>query len=191
MRTLHGYGLTLRQLQHQDIEMVRQWRNDPRVSAYMAFRGQISTEQQEVWFKSIDNEQNHFFVIDLAGEPVGLCELKKHDRTARSAEGGIFIHNEQFRTSPYCVAAALLLNDFGFERLRLERIYAQILDENTRAIRFNKMLGYELLEPTYSGKSIYFLTKEAFRRASSNIRRGLEKILPGNEVVPITNSSRR
>jgi RimJ/RimL family protein N-acetyltransferase len=191
MRTLQGYGLTLRQLQHEDIEKVRQWRNDPRVSVYMAFRGQISEEQQEVWFRSIDNEENHFFIIDLAGGPVGLCELKKIDRAAGSAEGGIFVHDEKFRNSPYCAAAVLLLNEHGFGQLGLERIYAQILDNNTRAIRFNKMLGYELLEPTDSGKSIYFLTKEAFRTASSNIRRGLEKILPANAVAPMTNSYRR
>ena len=46
MRILQGYGLTLRQLEEKDIEMVRQWRNDPQVSDYMAFRGHISRQQQ-------------------------------------------------------------------------------------------------------------------------------------------------
>ena len=177
MRILKGYGLTLRQLQYEDIEMVRQWRNDPRVSSYMAFRNHISKEQQEVWFNSVDNEENHFFIIDLNGESVGLCELKKINRTNRIAEGGIFVFEERFRNSPYCVAVVVLLNEYGFGHLGLERIYAQILDDNPRAIRFNKMLGYEFLESGDAGKCVYFLTKEAFRKSSAKIKPALDKIL--------------
>ena len=177
MRILQGYGLILRQLHHGDIEMVRQWRNDPKVSSFMAFRSHISKEQQEAWFKTVDNEDNHFFIINLDGESVGLCELKKVNRTNRIAEGGIFVFEERFRNSPYCVAVVVLLNEYGFGHLGLERIYAQILDDNLRAIRFNKMLGYEFLESGDAGKSLYFLTKEAFRKASAKIKPALDKIL--------------
>lgn len=183
MRLLQGYGLTLRQLQHGDIERVRQWRNDPKVSAYMAFRGHITKEQQEQWFKSIDNDENHFFIIEMHGEDVGLCELKQIDRTKQTAEGGIFIHDEKFRNSPYCVAVAVMVSEYGFGKLRLEKIYAQILDDNTRAIRFNKTLGYRLWQSGDSGKSVYFLTPEAFEKANARLKPGLDKLLARTKAV--------
>lgn len=177
MRILQGYGLTLRQLQLEDIEMVRQWRNDPSVSSYMAFRGHISKEQQEAWFKKVDNEENHFFIINLNGESVGLCELKKINSTNRTAEGGIFVYDERFRNSPHCVAVAVFVSEYGFGQLGLVRIYAQILDNNLRAIRFNKMLGYEFLESGEEGKSVYFLTEPAFQKACAKIKPSLDKML--------------
>ena len=176
MRILQGYGLTLRQLEERDIEMVRQWRNDPQVSDYMAFRGHISRQQQTEWFKAVNNENNHFFIIELAGTPIGLCELKKIDWTERTAEGGIFIKDEQFRNSVHGVASVVLLCEYGFGELGLARIYAQILDENARAIRFNTMLGYQLLRSGEAGKSVYFLTAEAFQRACAKLKPGLDKI---------------
>ena len=184
MRILQGYGLTLRQLEEKDIEMVRQWRNAPQVSAYMAFRGHISRQQQTEWFKAINNENNHFFIIELAETPIGLCELKKIDWIDRTAEGGIFIKDEQFRNSVHCVASAVLVCEYGFGELGLERIYAQILDDNVRAIRFNTMLGYRLLQSGESGKSIYFLTAEAFQKACTTLKPGLDRIVAMGHYQP-------
>jgi UDP-4-amino-4,6-dideoxy-N-acetyl-beta-L-altrosamine N-acetyltransferase len=180
MRIIRGYGLALRQLQHDDIEMVRRWRNDPKVSSFMAFREHISKEQQEAWFKSVDNENNHFFIIEDPSGPVGMCELKKIDREKFSAEGGIFFYDEQTRNSPQCVAVAVLVSDYGFKRLGLLKIYAQILDDNPRAIRFNKCLGYELVEQGEAGKSVYVLTADSFRKASAKIKQGLRIMLGQN-----------
>jgi RimJ/RimL family protein N-acetyltransferase len=177
MRTLKGYGITLQQLQHTDIEMVRQWRNDPKVSSFMAFRDHISEEQQEMWFESINNEQNHFFIIYNEVMPVGMCELKKIDLSLRTAEGGVFFYDEDFRNSPYCVGVAVLLSGYGFNDLKLQKIYAQILDDNTRAIRFNKFLGYEFLEKGETGKSIYVLTEDSFKKATAKIKPSLERMI--------------
>jgi UDP-4-amino-4,6-dideoxy-N-acetyl-beta-L-altrosamine N-acetyltransferase len=185
MRIIRGYGLTLRQLQHEDIEMVRLWRNDPKVSSFMAFREHISKEQQEAWFKSVDNENNHFFIIEASSGPVGMCELKKIDPKQMTAEGGIFFHDEQVRNSPQCVAAVVLLSEYGFERLGLRQIYAQILDENVRAIRFNKCMGYELLRKGEAGKSVYVLTGDSFRTASSRLKAGLQNMTRAPEQKPV------
>jgi RimJ/RimL family protein N-acetyltransferase len=177
MRTLKGYGITLRQLQHKDIEMVRQWRNDPKVSAFMAFRDHISEEQQEKWFESINNENNHFFITYFQEIPVGMCELKKIDWSLRTAEGGIFFYDEDFRNSPYCVGVALLVSGYGFNDLKLKKIYAQIIDGNTRAIRFNKFLGYEFVEKGEAGKSAYVLSEDSFKKATAKIKPALERMI--------------
>jgi hypothetical protein len=84
------------------------------------------------------------------------------------------------------VASVVLLCEYGFGELGLARIYAQILDDNARAIRFNTMLGYQLLRSGEAGKSVYFLTAEAFQGACSKLKPGLDKIASMSHRQPET-----
>jgi UDP-4-amino-4,6-dideoxy-N-acetyl-beta-L-altrosamine N-acetyltransferase len=191
MRIICGFGLTLRQLQLEDIEMVRLWRNDPSVSSHMLTQDHISKPQQERWFRSVDNESNHLFIIELSQGPVGMCGLKKIDRENMSAEGIIYIYDEKFRNSPHCVAVAVMLGDYAFRQLDLKTIYAQILDKNVRAVRFNKLLGNRLLSKGEGGLSTYILTRDSFRTASAKIRPSLDKMFgsPPLGQTPISEPS--
>ena len=157
--------------------MVRQWRNDPKVSSYMLSRDHISPEQQKSWFQSVNNETNHLFIIQLPIGPVGMCGLKHIDHTIRTAESMIYIYTESQRNSLLCVAAAFMLTDYAFDTLQLQAIHANILDSNVRAIRFNKLLGYELMKTTEEGKSLYVLTADLFRTASAKTRPILDRTL--------------
>jgi hypothetical protein len=53
------YGVKLERLTADKIELVRNWRNDPKISQYMEFRDHITAEMQKKWFASVDNENNY------------------------------------------------------------------------------------------------------------------------------------
>ena len=44
---IEGYGVKLKRLTHDKIELLRQWRNDPKIQQYMIYREEITPEMQE------------------------------------------------------------------------------------------------------------------------------------------------
>ena len=47
---LQKENVVLRRVENKDIEMIRNWRNDPKISQYMSFRDYITPEMQKKWF---------------------------------------------------------------------------------------------------------------------------------------------
>ena len=92
--TLTGYGVTLRRLTHDKIEKLRQWRNDPKIQQYMNYREYITSEMQERWFQTINNDNNLYFIIEYEGKEVGIINIKDIDYENKRGERGIFIYDD-------------------------------------------------------------------------------------------------
>jgi UDP-4-amino-4,6-dideoxy-N-acetyl-beta-L-altrosamine N-acetyltransferase len=164
----------LRPLEYQDIEKVRNWRNDPEVAQFMVFRGIITKEQQEAWFRRIQNERSFYAIIVVNDADIGLADLKNFSEDARSAEGGIFIHAKSFQNSIYGYAVSVLLLDFAFLTLDLEMVKAKIVNDNLRAIRFNESVGYiRDDQDAMPGVGTYCLTADRYHKKIAIIRRAL------------------
>jgi len=169
--TLERYRVTLRRLTLEDIEMLRRWRTDPRISQYMDFRGEITPEQQRAWFDSLDPECDFFFVIVVREKPIGMIEIKHIDWNKKVGEGGIFIYEQRYQNSivPYCALVSLL--EFCFEDLELTAVEGSVLRDNERARRFAKSLGYEILPDQERGENQrYCVTSASFEAAVGSIR---------------------
>ena len=145
------YGVTLCRLTEDKIELVRNWRNDPKISKYMEFRDHITVEMQQKWFKKIDNNCNYYFIIEVNGVEIGLVNIRDINYQEREGEGGIFIYDDSYLNSMVSFQTALAINDFCFEELGLKRIIAHIMSDNKRAIDYNKHQGYKI-QPNYFEK---------------------------------------
>ena len=142
MITIELGELALRQISHDDIEQIRQWRNSSEVSKHMEFRDYITPEMQESWYEKTCLKGCLYFIIVWQGEPVGLINLKDIDKVAGSAESGIFFGCSAVLNGYIPYLSTICLFEFGFKHLFLKNIYASIMDDNKRAIRFNKSLGF-------------------------------------------------
>ena len=143
----------------------------------MHFRAHITGDMQEKWFQSINNPNNAYFIIHINNKPVGMTELKKINHAQKSAEGGIFFHDSTFHHSIYPYAVIFLRNRLGFNDLKLDTLYAHVLDDNPRAIRFNKSLGYIPTEQCDEpGKRLYILTREKFFESFAKYKTFLDKL---------------
>jgi RimJ/RimL family protein N-acetyltransferase len=172
-----GFGVTLIRLQHADIEMVRVHRNSPEISQFMEFRQEISKEQQEIWFQSINTKFNNYFIIDFRGIKIGLIYGAGINwETKETLNGGIFIWDQKWMETPVPLSASLLLTEISF-LLGLERTYIKVLRDNLRAIAFNKNLGYTLLpdQETILNQS-YVLTKENYYKKAERFRESFVKM---------------
>lgn len=159
--TLTGYGVTLRRLTHDKIEMLRQWRNDLKIQQYMVYRDYITPEMQERWFEKINNENNLYCVIEFEGKEVGLINVKDIDCKRKIGEGGVFVVEERLLNTDVAYRAHLLLFDYVFDELGLQGITSQILKSNQRAVRFAQFLGSEQ-NGEIDETALFLLTRENY-----------------------------
>ena len=177
--TLAGKHVELRSVREEDIERVRQWRNSPAINQYFIWRGHITPDGQQDWFRRIsESENDYFFVIWCAGRPVGLTEIKNIDWVRSEGEGGTFIADEMDRNSHVSFESFVLLSDFVFYRLGLRTRTARVLTANRRALRYNLGLGYrevrrELIQTPAGEMEVAFLelTEADYRAQARKIKR--------------------
>jgi RimJ/RimL family protein N-acetyltransferase len=162
---LTKYGITLNRLRAEDIELVRQWRNSPLINQFMEYRENITPEMQRDWFKSVDNFENFYFIIEYQGEKIGLINSSQIDWDTVSSEGGIFLWDEKYYETFVPVWASLCLLETTYFMLGAGKSVIKTLNDNERAKKLNIHLGYELQpgqEDVYN--QIYVLTPESFSR---------------------------
>ena len=144
---LNQYGISLKRINKNDIELIRKWRNHPNIRKYMGYKKKISEKEQIEWFKKVNINEEY-------------------------GEGGIFIWDDDFLNTPYPIFASLILLDFIFNELKIgDKSFIRILPENSKAIKYNNMLGYVLIPGQEKAKNQwYVLTRESYNKNAQKLR---------------------
>lgn len=153
---IHFKEITLKRISKEDIEMLRNWRNQKNVVENMFFQEEISKGMQKKWFNSLNEETDFYFEIIFQNKPIGLINMKAIDWNTKTGEAGLFIAVEKFRNTPLAIYSSLALLKYFFEKKQLEKIVAKVKAENTNIIVYNKYLGFEFIN------DLYVLTKEKY-----------------------------
>lgn len=164
-----AYGVTLKPISEADLEMVRQWRNDPSIANLMLDKINITTEMQQHWYSTlIDDQGRAYWVAYFKQQPIGVASLNKINHVKKSAEPGMYIYPEHYRNNivPFCVAFAL--NDFAFEVLKLSVLYGKIYPSNDASVRFHQKCGYQCYQHD-AELDLYQLTPEQYLAARNPI----------------------
>lgn len=156
------------------------WRNDEKIQRHMFFAQLITSEMQAKWFASINNEYNHFFIIEYNGQEVGLINTSHINFVTKTAEAGLFIFEDKYWGTDVPVRASLAMLDFFFHHHILDSIEAKTKVDNKAAINYNKQLGFEQKEIVEGGKGLLLeLTKENYHKKTAALRKvaGSEKMM--------------
>ena len=180
---IRKYGILLRRLEHKDIELVRVKRNKDSVRNFMFYREEITKQEQEEWFKSINNIYNYYFIIECDHKKVGLINGKNIDYEKRTSEGGIFIWDEDYRDVQISAIASVIMAEFTFLIFGFKKTYAEILASNNAQIKYNEFMGYEL-ENKQDDKLIYVLTQANYLRKRARLLKAITQLT--NDKTPIT-----
>ncbi|MGP8214211.1 MAG: GNAT family N-acetyltransferase [Bacteroidia bacterium] len=175
---IRKYGITISRLKEKDIELVRKMRNSPEIQRNMYYRGNITKAMQKKWFKSINNKQNGYYIIEYNGKKIGLIHGKNNDYEKRTSEGGIFIWDKDYISSPIPALASLIMDDYTFLMTSFNATYAKVLKENKRSIEYNKLMGYVPCEPLNDDKGVQWmvLTRENYLKRMQLQRKLIGKI---------------
>ncbi len=180
---LFKYGITLRRLTEDDLELVRKWRNSEKIRRFMEYRDEITADMQKKWFKSITNKDNFYFIIEYKGEKIGLINTSNADYNDMSSEGGIFLWDDTYYETFVPVWASLLLLETSIFVLNARRSYIKTLKDNERAKKLNARLGYQQMpgqEEVYNQK--YELTRESFVKNAGKLIRAASLLAPSDSL---------
>ncbi len=167
---LTNYGITLRRLTEDKIELVRTWRNDPKISSTMFFQDYITTEMQQKWFNRVKDVDLYFIVV-YQGEEIGLINVKNIDSKKRTGETGVFIYEDKYLNTDIAYRAHLVMFDYIYGELDFVSTYAHIRIDNPKASRFSQFLGGVVCKSELINNSeMYVLYKEAYYDNKNRIR---------------------
>jgi RimJ/RimL family protein N-acetyltransferase len=148
MPRIYGKRIMLREYQKEDLEPIRQWVNEPEVADQLSdiFLYPHTLNQTENWLNSRLNESNTkgFVIADSqTGAYFGQIDLIQIDWKNRCTTLGIVIGNPEKRGKGYGTEAILLLEEFVFKRLNLNKLELDLHDYNTRAYRCYQKCGFK------------------------------------------------
>lgn len=173
-----AYGIRLQVMTVDQVETVRQWRNDPEVSRFMVDRNHITREMQASWFAKVssDPSQAHFMIM-FRGKGIGLAYLKALGRPsleeASIIEPGFYLAPGRYRGTAFAFAPAFALNDYCFEKLGAKELRAKVLADNGAALRFNESLGYVRAGRDQKGLEVQSLLPEQYYPVREKLARFL------------------
>ncbi len=181
------YDIELIRLTNDKIELVRKWRNEPKIKKHMFFDGEITKNMQQKWFTSIDNISNHYFLIHYKNEAVGLIHLSDLDFEKKDCFSGLFIYEDSFIGTDIPVRASLCLLDYFFETEWVYTVFAKTKVDNLVALNYNQSLGFEIAGDTENGKGYLMrLTKEDYEQKTASLKKAIGKE-KGEVIFDLTN----
>src|SRR5690606_9764842 len=109
--------------------------------------------------------------IIVNGDKIGLISCKDSDIDSKTAEGGIFIWDKRYWGTHYPVLASLTTLQCVFELFESgNKSVVTVLKTNKQALKYNKLLGYEIYEENETAykleltKENYFIRTAKFKR---------------------------
>lgn len=175
-------GISFSLMREGDIEMVRQWRNDPVVASRYEFREYITPEMQREWFRKVNNIGNLYTILEYRQQKIGVINFKDIDWEQKTGEGGIFLPDPKYHSTGLpaiisCITTELIFRVFGWNEA-----FAHVLQENLRVQQFVTALGYELLpgqETVHNQK--YRATRESFEARAARLKKLIRLISDSEE----------
>jgi RimJ/RimL family protein N-acetyltransferase len=175
------YGIRIALMRQEDIEMVRQWRNDPVVANNYEFRDFITPEMQEMWFRTVNNIHNLYTILEYRNEKIGVINIKNIDWENKTCEGGIFLPDPKFHKTGLPAIISYITTEIIFRMFEWNEGYAHVLKENIPVQQFVKMLGYELMPgQEEENNQMYRITRDTFEKKGDKIRKAIN-VLTGND----------
>lgn len=134
-------------LEKEHVETVKKWRNDEEIRKYFFNYHFINQVQQEEWFERYckDNKQIIFAIIESESNNfIGTIGLSNIDHFNQRAELGTLIGNNNYWGKGFATKASLIVLNYAFNNMNLNKIYCQILDSNTGSIKKNEKVGFKI-----------------------------------------------
>lgn len=136
--------IRLRPLETKDADRMLEWMRNPNAIRFLQIGGEQTSLEDVISFiiHSSDKEENvHRAVVNSDDKYLGTISLKNISIERRDAEYAIAMHPDSWGTGAAREASQRIVN-YGFDKLKLNRIYLYVLEENLRANSFYRKIGF-------------------------------------------------
>lgn len=138
---LIGKSIELKLIEKEDLQLIVEWKN----SAYGEFyEYPLSNSGQDIWFEKHIRSNDFLFIIhEFSSNKIGMVGLSNIDNRNRNAEFGRFMIDKKFRGKGYGREALILILDYAFKHLNLNKIYLDTFEYNNKVINLYKKVGFK------------------------------------------------
>lgn len=134
--------INLRKLSAKDLEIVRNWRNSPEVSAYMYNEHYISEEQQQKWFDNINWNTSRYWVIEYQDKLYGLASINNIDHTLQSCYWAFYLGDTSVRGAGIGAKVEYNVLEYVFTELKLNKLRCEVFVSNEKVIKMHEKFGF-------------------------------------------------
>lgn len=176
--------IILRDFTECDIADKIRWINDPLNNAYLHYDIPLCYDKTLEWFRNKNNNTRHDFIVEYEGISVGVIGFLNIDRTNSKAEYYICVGESNYKGKGIATIATKLLLSYGFNILRLNKIYLNVDSKNIAACRLYEKTGFlcegefkkDLMHRgEYIDRKRYAILKENFQNEHFNFECWHEK----------------
>jgi len=165
---LVGKHIVLRIAREDDAEFILKLRLDPALNKFL-HETDPSVEAQRAWIKMKQGEDNdyHMIIEDKSGKRLGTVAV--YNIKGKTFEWGRWVIS---KTAPFYAAieSAVLVYDFAFNELLLEKSIFDANNQNKNVVRFHKEFGARVMKE--DEKATWFVVeKEDFKKALVKYKR--------------------
>lgn len=130
-------------LAEEDIELVREWRNSPEVSQYMYTEDTITREQQENWFRKIQQEEtSKYWMIKYDNKKLGVANLADIDRRNSKCFWGFYLGDSSIRGQGIGAKIEFNVLNYVFEELKLNKLCGEVFSFNEKVVSMHEKFGF-------------------------------------------------
>jgi hypothetical protein len=146
---IRGDSVGLRAVDYQDLTKLLEWRNRPEYRCYFRENRELNWEQQKAWFfeKVLKDKNTRMFtMVRLSdGLLIGACGLCYIDWVNGSADFSIYIgHDDLYIDETLAPDAAKTMIRYGFDEMRLHRLWAEVYGFDKQKQAMFKSLGFNV-----------------------------------------------
>ena len=143
---LEGRSVILEEIQPKYFSNVIDWRNNKELNQFLNQPYELTMELEQKWFENYieDGTQGFMIMIDKkSGVAFGTVGWTDFDRKTKTCiEGRLLIGDERFNGSIEFLEALILINDYLYQDIGIEKMYIHVVRENKKALRLNRKFGY-------------------------------------------------
>tara|TARA_B100001540_G_C15806677_1_gene642398 strand:+ start:872 stop:1375 length:504 start_codon:yes stop_codon:yes gene_type:complete len=142
---MHKKKLELKKITKKDLESIIKWRNNPNIMRYNTQFFLLNMEYQSKWFEKINkkNSNQKMFIFKYGKSNVGVGGLINIDKQNKSADIAIIIGETKIHGHGIGTKILQMLVEYGFKKMKLHRIGADVFEYNHISLRLFEKLNFE------------------------------------------------
>ena len=142
---MHAKKLELKKIRKEDLTSIIKWRNDSEIMKYNTQYFLLNMEYEEKWYGDIikKDSKNKMFVFKYGKDIVGVGGLIHLDNQNKNADVAIILGESKMHGKGLGKKALQLLVDYGFNKMKLHRIGAEIFEYNKISLKLFEKLNFK------------------------------------------------
>ena len=135
--------ISLRDVRPEDRDMIRQWRNLPKVADYMYTDHEITPEEHAAWFSHVlEDPTCKYWIIVCDGEDVGLVNLYAIDQANRRCSWAFYVASPNVGGKGVGSYVEYAILNYVFDELKFEKLCCEVLSFNKGVVEMHRRFGF-------------------------------------------------